>query len=90
MISTVEHTSKSSPSEFSLKMTTPEIWHRQFTRVSGWDNDTLLTVEQQQKLQDKFGQFLQGDSHWTLNTLDGMLSYYYSKLYSDAQDDVTY
>ncbi|KAJ6078671.1 hypothetical protein N7467_008424 [Penicillium canescens] len=60
-------------------MTTPEIWHRQFTRVSGWDNDTLFTVEQQQKLQDKFGQFLQRDSHWTLNTLDGILSYYYNQ-----------
>jgi hypothetical protein len=63
-------------------MTTAEIWHRQFTRVSGWDNDTLLTVEQQQKLQDEFGQFLQQDSHWTLNTLDRILSYYYSKPYS--------
>lgn len=63
-------------------MTTPEIWHRQFTRVSGWDNDTLITIEQQQKLEDKFGQFLQRDSHWTLNTLDGILSYYHSKLNS--------
>jgi hypothetical protein len=82
MIPIVEQTSKSIRSEFSLKMTTAEIWHRQFTRVSGWDNDTLLTVEQQQKLQDKFGQFLQQDSHWTLNTLDGILP--------DVQDDMSH
>ncbi|KAJ5312239.1 hypothetical protein N7508_003069 [Penicillium antarcticum] len=59
-------------------MTKPEIWNRVFTRDSNADTDTLVGVEQQQKFQDRFGQFLQHDSHWTLNTLDGVLSYYYN------------
>ncbi|KAI9370725.1 hypothetical protein BJX61DRAFT_548777 [Aspergillus egyptiacus] len=58
-------------------MTTPEIWHRQFTRVAGPEIDTLMTVQQQEELKDKFGQFLKEESHWKLNTLDGILSYYY-------------
>lgn len=61
------------------EMATPEIWQRRFTRAAGPDQDILLSASQLQQRKDRFGQFLQQDSHWTLNTLDGILSYYYSR-----------
>jgi hypothetical protein len=61
-------------------MATAEIWHRKFTRVSGPDTDTLMDENTQKELlKDKFGKFLQQESHSTLNTFDSVVSYYYSK-----------